>query len=77
VVVVVWPVSLLLLHAEVCVVVVTNGVPCALSFGLVDVVPQSFVLSAVAAPGNAASNPAESKTAKHFFLMILSSITRG
>jgi hypothetical protein len=57
--VVVCPVSLLLLHADVCgvVVVVMNGVPCALSFGELSavVVPQSLTLSAVAAVGVSAS----------------------
>jgi hypothetical protein len=48
VVVVVCPVSLLPLHDDVCVVVVTKGVPVALSFGLAGCEPQFFTLSAEA-----------------------------
>jgi hypothetical protein len=64
VVVVVSPVSLLLLHDDVCVsvVVLTNGVPCPLSFGEVSVVVSEhvFTLSAEAAAGVSATAAATS-----------------
>jgi hypothetical protein len=59
-VVVVEPVSLLLLHDDVCVcvVVVVNGVPCPLSFGLVAVVIDEHVLTLSATPGAAGMSTA-------------------
>jgi hypothetical protein len=66
VLVVVEPVSLLLLQDDVCVcvVVVVHGLPCALLFGLVAVVPELhvFVLSPKAGTG-AATSPATTSIA--------------
>jgi len=57
--VVVSPVSLALLHADVCVstVVVVHGVPCALSFGAAGsvVTEHVFTLSATAVPDGSAT----------------------